>query len=168
MAHIRQRKEDSYEIRESCRTPKGPRARVLGSFHGALTNRVLDLAEARATRSWNRDDLIAEAKAKGIPWAESLAERDARRLLIDLRKNRSLDPRLVGLLMDELAQMEATQLPVALEDAVDWLGADVAERASALKGLLRLSDRIVQSRSRSLKPPPSAYPRLVARGSEAA
>ncbi|MCP5040253.1 MAG: hypothetical protein GY944_04435 [bacterium] len=168
MAHIRQRKEGSFEIRESCRTEKGPRARVLGSFRGALTNRVLDLAQARATQSWNRNDLIAEARAKGIAWAESLAERDARRLLIDLRKNRTLDPRLVRLLMDELSQMKATRLPVELEDAVDWLGADVAERASALRGLLRLSDRIVQSRSRPLKQPPSAYPRLVARGSEAA
>lgn len=168
MAHIRERREGTFEIRESRRTPKGPRARVLASFTGALTNRVLDLAEANATQPWNRNDLVAQARAKGIPYVESLADSDARRLLIDLRRNRTLDSNLVQLLMDELSQMEAKEIPVELEDAVDWLGADAAERGSALRGLLRLSDQIVQSRSRPLKRPDSVYPRLVARGTEAA
>jgi hypothetical protein len=168
MAHIRQRREGTFEIRESRRTSKGPRARVLASFTGALTNRILDLAEARATQPWNRDDLITRARAKGIRCVESLAESDARRLLIDLRRNRALDSNLVQLLMDELSQMEAKELPVELEDVVDWLGANASERGSALRGLLRLSDQIVQSRSRPLNRPESLYPRLVPRGEEAA
>jgi hypothetical protein len=167
MPHIRHRPPNTYEIRESHRTPKGPRARTLASFTAPLTNRTLDLAEARASQQWDRAALIAEAKTKGIPFAESFIEADARRLLIDLRRNRHLNANLVKLLLDELTQMEAQPIAEELEDAVDWLGADVAERGSALCGLVRMSDQIAQSRSRAISPPAFDYPHLTAIEDEA-
>ncbi len=42
--------------------------------------------------------------------------------------------------------MPEAQLPDDLDEAIDWVGATDEERASALQGLLRLSDAIVRSR----------------------
>lgn len=145
MAYLVRRPSGTVQIRESVRLEKGPRSQVLSSFTGALNDHVLSRAERKSTRSFDREDLIAQAHRLGVGW-ESSINLAARSLAMSLRRGRTLDPILVGLLQANLATLPSAVLDDELREAADWLGSSDEERGAALRGLLRLSDAIVQSR----------------------
>lgn len=135
----------AYEIRECRSTERGPRQYVLARFRGVLTPEVLERAEARARRPFDRAKLVASAQRRGIPVSPHRTDAAARRLLAELRAGGSIEPGLVALLREALGMLEAERLPEHLEDAAEWVGRSQAERGKALRGLLRTASRIVRS-----------------------
>lgn len=157
----------AYEIRECRSTGRGPRQYVLARFRGALTPEVLEQAEARAQRPFDRAKLLASARRRGIPVSPHRTDAAARRLLAELRAGGSLEPGLVALLREALAMLEAEPLPEHLEDAADWLGRSQAERGKALRGLLRTASRIARSTGVRREPEQPPFPRFRSRADAA-
>ena len=159
MAYLVRRPGGRVQIRECVRTERGPRSRMLASFRGALNDHALDQAARNAVRPLDREDLIAKAQTKGVGWTSSTSVA-ARQLVKRLRRGRTLDPVLVGLLRESLSDMVETELADDLDEAADWVGTSDGERSATLRGLLRLSDAIV--RSRDALPPRHGepYPRI--------
>ena len=145
MASIR-KQGDRYEIRECFVTKRGPRQLSLTSFRGVLTPEVLDEAEAKARKPLKRADLIARAGRMGIPVTAQRRHPEARNLLAALQRGADLEPTLVHLLDAALGRLESRAVPTHLEDAAEWIGQPERERGMALRGLLRTTDRILQSR----------------------
>lgn len=78
MAYVVARPHGRFEIRESVYVAdapsRGPKSRSLASFR-QLTDAVLDKAEARATRSFDREAVIASAVARGAATPETSRRR---------------------------------------------------------------------------------------------
>ena len=159
MASIR-RQNDRFEIRECRNTPKGPRQRTLVRFDHVLTPDALDEAAAQASRPFDRDALIARARARGIPVAQHPRSGEARQLLAALRAGQRLQPSIVGLLNAALVGRESRTVPPHLEDAAEWLGASDAARGKALRGLLRTASRAARSRGPLREAPQAVFPRF--------
>jgi hypothetical protein len=159
MAYLVRRAGGTIQIRECVRTERGPRSRVLASFRGVLDDHVLDQAVRKALRPLDREDLIRKARTMGVGWTSSTSVA-ARQLVRRLRRGRTLDPLLVGLLKQSLSDMVETELTEDLAEASDWVGTSDEERGATLRGLLRLSDAI--ARSRDALPPGCSepYPRI--------
>jgi hypothetical protein len=160
MAYLRRRRDGRVEIRESIATRAGPRARTLAVFRGALAPDVIERAAGLARRPFDRAALRARAVALGVPLSERRADGAARALLRDLRQGVSLDPVLVGLLRDALAPLSAEPVPEALAEAAEWLGVGAERRGSALRGLLRASDRLLRARPRRRERERPRFPRF--------
>jgi hypothetical protein len=159
MASIRQQ-GDRFEIRECESSPVGPRQRALARFQRILTPEILDRAAALARRPFDRERLIARARARGIPVTEIRRTNEARRLLSFLRQGGQVNPVIVVLLREALASMEAREVPEHLEDAVDWLGRSEFARGRALRGLLRTASRVARSRGPVREPACERFPRF--------
>jgi hypothetical protein len=95
-----------------------------------------------------------------VPLSARRADGAARALLRDLRQGVSLDPVLVGLLRDALAPLSAEPVPEALAEAAEWLGVGAERRGSALRGLLRASDRLLRARPRRRERERPRFPRF--------
>jgi len=147
MAYLYTRKNGRIEIREAHTTPQGPRSRTLASFRDALTEADLDRAESAASRPFDREALCARARDRGIPVRRSSANSHARALLAALRSGATLDPVLVRLLTEHLADRNSAPVPDDATDVVEWIGASDAERGRALRDVLRLYDQIARSRA---------------------
>ena len=148
------------EIRECRSTPAGPRQFVLASFRGVLTPEVLDRAEEKARRPFDRERLIARARATGIPVTRRRRHPEARQLVRILQAGGVPSPAFVALLRALLEDLPAEPLPEHLLDAKDWVGQSDAERGKALRGLLRTADRIVQARGPLRARPRELFPRF--------
>ncbi len=159
MASIR-RQGEVFEIRECVSTEAGPRQRALARFRKVLTPTVLDRAEAAASRPFDREALVARARARGIAVATRPEATAAHRLLAQLRSGRRFEPALVGLLRESLDALEARALPEHLDDASEWIGRSESERGRALRGLLRSASRVARSRIGVREPVPEAFPRF--------
>jgi hypothetical protein len=151
------------EIRECLSTERGPRQRVLASFRGALTPEILDRAEAKARRPFDREALVRRARGAGIPVTRRRGFPEARALLAVLQRGGGLDPRLVTRLRESLAQLPAAPVPEHLAAAADWIGQPESERGRALRGLLRTADRIAISRGPLRERSRKSFPRIRSR-----
>jgi hypothetical protein len=149
MTHIVRRRRARFEIRESLATPRGPRSRLLASFREPLTPDVIERAAARATRRFDRGALVRRARAAGIAVAPRRREPEVRALLARLHRPDPLDPALAALLRQKLGERPQTELPEALAEVAEWVGAGAEKRGAALRELLDLYGRIADSR-----PPP--------------
>jgi len=158
MAFLRQRGDGRVEIRESTATPRGPRARTLVTFRGALTPDVLERAAERARRRFDPVRLRARADALGIPCVGRRPERAARSLLARLRRDAPLDPVWVTLLREALAGRGAAPVPTERAEVADWIGVGPRRRGQALRGLVRTADRIVRSRPGRRERPRRVFP----------
>ncbi|MDJ0786968.1 MAG: hypothetical protein QNK05_09205 [Myxococcota bacterium] len=159
MASIR-KQGATYEIRECRATPAGPRQFALARFQSVLTPEALDEAALRARRPFDRDRVLADARARGIPTTPHRRHEAARKLLGELRSGRPLEPSLVALLKQALADREAQPLPEHLEDAAEWVGRSETGRGRALRGLLRAASRVVHSRGDVTPLPDEPFPRF--------
>lgn len=155
------------EIRECRTTARGPRQYVLARFRGVLTPEVLQRAEARAQRPFDRAKLLASARRRGIPVSTHRTDAAARHLLAELRAGASIEPGLVALLREALGMLEAEALPEHLDDAADWIGRSQAERGKALRGLLRTASRIARSAGPRREPEQAPFPRFDSRADAA-
>lgn len=151
---------NAYEIRECVSTASGPRQRSLARFSRILTPDVLDRAAGAARKPFDREALLARARQRGIPVAESLTRTGARRLIASLRQGVGLDPMLVALLREALSPLEGRSLPEHLSDAAEWLGQTEATRGRALRGLLRTAGRVARSRGALREATPDVFPRF--------
>jgi len=163
MAYLVRRSGDRFDLREAVATRAGPRSRTLATFRPPLTQEILERAAARATRPFDRSALLARAAQLGVATTERRKDRAARELLAVLRSGAAIDPVLVTLLRDALAQAESAPVPERLAEVAEWVGASAARRGAALRDLLRLSDRIVQARSAVRSRPQRAFPRFSSR-----
>ncbi len=154
MTFVVARRDCRFEIRESVSTPQGPRARTLATFR-AVNDTVLDLAERRAERPFDRRKVEAKALAVGASRDTREAVRLAHSLLEDLHLGRSLPPVLAAALARRLAGT-GTPLPDSLPPLDDWIGSTPRERGDALRDLLRLTDLLPPGRRRRGK----VFPRL--------
>jgi hypothetical protein len=160
MAYFVHRGADRLELRESVATPRGPRSRTLLSFREPLTSDLLAHAISRASRPLDSASLMRLAREKGIRVSEVTRESEARDLLARLRRPDRLDPVLVSLLQRALEHHPARPVPEELAEAAEWVGATPAERGRALRGLLRLYDRIRRNRPPRRERPRRSFPRF--------
>lgn len=160
MAYLVRRAGDQIEIRESFATGKGPRSRQLARFDGPLTPAVLARAAARAKRPFDAEALVRRARVLGIPVATRAPEREARALLGRLRRGDALDPIMAGLLVRALEGVQRVEVPEALADVAEWVGASKAARGAALRDLLDAFGRIVDSRPVRRERPRTPFPRF--------
>jgi hypothetical protein len=121
---------------------------------------VLDEAAARATRPFDREQLVADARARGIPVSSRRRHLAARKLLGELQSGRPLDPSLVALLRQALDGLDAQPLPEHLAEAAEWVGRSEAGRGKALRGLLRAASRVMHSRGAVRPPAEEPFPRF--------
>jgi hypothetical protein len=163
MAYLVRRPDGRVEIREALATPAGPRSRTLASGSPPLGPELFERAARRARRGFDRERLLARARALGIAIAERREAPSARALLAELRAGASLDPVLVTLLRDALAALPAEPVPAALADVAEWVDRDDAARGAALRDLLRVSDRVVRSREPVRKRRERPFPRFASR-----
>jgi hypothetical protein len=157
---LRARQGDRYEIRECLTTERGPRQHTLASFSGALTPEVLDQAQEKALRPFEREKIFAKAREMGIPVHSRRRHPEARALLAKLQRGEAPDPTLVDLLRAALEPLRSEPVPSHLRDAAAWVGQSERERGRALRGLLRTTDRIVRSRGPLRTRPREVFPRF--------
>jgi hypothetical protein len=155
MAFVTAKAGGRFEIRETRRTPHGPRATTLATFR-VLDSAVLERARSRARRPFDDHHVRAGARRLGAPEeaegaeeaeeaeeAEDAAGPDGltQRLLGDMAQGRLPAPGLRRVLADALAQ---TALPAGdgLGDLALWIGVPDVVRARALEDLLGLADAI--------------------------
>jgi hypothetical protein len=163
MAYLVRRSGDRFDLREAAATRAGPRSRTLATFRPPLTPEILERATARATRPFDRSALLARAAQLGVATTERREDRAARELLALLRSGAAIDPVLVTLLRDALAQAASAPVPERLAEVAEWVGASAARRGAAVRDLLRLSDRIVQARGAVRSRPQRTFPRFSSR-----
>jgi hypothetical protein len=163
MAYLYVRKNGRVEIREAHSTPRGPRSRTLASFRGALTEEHLERAESASARAFDRDAVRARARELGVPIAPSSADSCAHALIARLRSGARLDPVLVRVLREQLADREAVPVPDELADVIEWIGSSDHERGRALRDVLRLYDTIARSRDAVREPEAPRFPRFEVR-----
>lgn len=164
MAYVVSRPNGAWEIRESQRTPDGPRSRTLASFR-ELTAEAIENAVGRSAFGLTADELRDAARRAGAPVAEAPVDAAANELLRRLSLGETLRPELRSLLADAVSPAaDAGPEPIsdAARSAAAWLGAKAEERGRALRDLLLLADRFPAGARR----PRAPYPRLVSRHSE--
>jgi len=154
-----------FEIRESESTERGPRSRTLLAFRGVLTHEQMLEAGRRARGRFDARALVARARELGIP-VRPPANREVRGLLAELRAGQASDPILLGLLrqyLDAAAVAEAPPELAELAEVAEWVGASAEERGAALRGLLRVTDRIVATRDATRFRRRTRFPRFRSR-----
>jgi hypothetical protein len=159
MAFIVPRANDTWEIRESRNTRKGPRSRTLATFR-ELTDEVVERARARAEGAFDDKAIRKAALRAGAPLAEPRADRLARELLGELARGERPQPFLRRLLADAFHE-DAAPISDTTRSAADWIAATPQQRAYALNDLLLLGDALPQHR-REL---PLNFPRIDSNGS---
>lgn len=140
VAYVTAKPGGRYEIRETRRTPSGPRATTLATFT-VLNDEVLEQARSRALGTFDTDFVRRGARRLGAPLDDGEPDRLARQLLTLLAQDRLPSPGLRRALVDALAE---TRLPSGenLGDLALWIGASEERRAEALVDLLELADAI--------------------------
>lgn len=154
MAYVVKGKAQSWEIRESVSTDKGPRSRTLATF-SELDDRTIERAQARAEAPFSDDGLRRAALRKGAPVPESRAIQAARTLLAEIARGERLPPGLADLLADRLGERPGRPLEAA-RAASEWLDAGDRRRAEALEDLLLLTDSLPATR----RSPSLEFPRI--------
>lgn len=139
MAFVVERADGRFEIRETVRTPKGPRARTLAIF-AECSDEVLDQAENRAVGRFDRQAILNRLPLLVVPWKRSDRTVDlARELLADLARGRPLPPAFVGALKHALADLP-DEMPDTIPPMLDWVGASAEKRGEVSRQLLRTID----------------------------
>jgi hypothetical protein len=158
MAFIVPTRAGRFEIRESRKTPRGPRSRTLATFK-ELTDEVIDQARERAVKSPNADDLRRLARRVGAPVAREPADQAARELIAELGKGREPEPKLRRLLAAKLADgpTGATTPADPARAVAEWMASTPRERGKTLRDLLLLADALPSGGRRGK---PLRFPRL--------
>jgi len=140
MAFVTVKPGGRYEIRETRRTPDGPRATTLVTFH-ALGDEEIEQARQRAVGPIDEARLRAGARRVGAPVVPARADRLARSLLAALAEGSVPSPGLCRALADALAA-RGVRPDGELAGLAEWVDASLESRAGALGDLLELADAI--------------------------
>jgi hypothetical protein len=154
MAYIVPRKNGSWEIRETCSTPDGPRSSTLASFR-ELSDEIIERAQGRAAKPIDAEELRRAALRSGAPIEEPLADRAASQLLGELGKGRKPRRALRRLLADAIDGSDAG-VSDAARAAQEWVAASPEERGKTLRELLLLGDALPKPR----RPDQIQFPRF--------
>jgi hypothetical protein len=144
MAYIAQRRNGSWEIRETRSTPDGPRSSTLASFR-ELTAEVIERAQTRAAKPIDAQEMRQAALRAGAPIEEPLADRAATQLLGELSIGRKPRRALRRLLADAVDSRDAG-LSDAARAAQEWVAATPEQRGRTLRELLLLGDALPKHR----------------------
>lgn len=159
MATVVKRADGRFEIRESVVTPRGPRSRTL-AIGRTLTEGTLGHAASRATRSFDRAQVLERARNLGMPVVLDDTSTLARELLGRLTAGASPPPILTRLLRDALREDAAEEVPDSVGPVAEWIGVSAEHRGVVLRELLRTADRILRSRSQPPQRRPLSFPRI--------
>lgn len=140
MAYVVSRPSGNWELRHSTSTPAGPRSRTLASFR-LLTPAVIELARERCDRELAAEEIVAAARRAGAPVAREPALGAAATLIGELSRGARL-PRNWEQLLVSLAGGSGSDATESERSGAGWADASAAERGSALRDLLLLTDRI--------------------------
>lgn len=146
MTYVVSRPGARWEIRESVRTPKGPRGHTLASFR-ELTDDVIQRAVAAAHGPLDADRLRDQCLAARVPVGEPAVDAAARALLAEMTGNRLPS----GPLRRQLADALAPRHPGG---AGDWTQAPASARGETLADLLDLTDYLPPRPPTALRYPP--------------
>jgi hypothetical protein len=146
MASVVSNKRGGWEIRESHSTANGPRSKTLATFR-VLDGEVLDRAEARAEKPFDRDDVLRRAYRVGAEVSASKADEAARTLITELAHGARIDAGLSGALVGFLDRLDPPTLSPEAMAAAEWAGESLAERGRTLYQLLQLADALPQKRA---------------------
>jgi hypothetical protein len=165
MAFVVPTRKDSYEIRESRNTDKGPRSRTLASFR-ELTDEVIEKARAKAAKPPSAEELRRAARRAGAPVAREPIEQAARELITELARGNRLDPTLRQILLEMLQKGYREDVATSPEGEAAramalWMAATPDERGRALFDLLLLADALPSGGRRGK---PLRFPRLDSTG----
>jgi hypothetical protein len=155
MASVVSNRRGGWEIRESHSTPNGPRSRTLASFR-VLDGGVLDHAESRAEKNFDRVTVVRSARRAGAEVAAAGAESAARALLTALARGESISPGLAGALKGRLEEAAPPKLSPEAMAASEWAGVSMREHGATLHDLLLMTDALPQKRYA----PATEFPRL--------
>jgi len=139
MASIVRGRGQNWEIRESERTPRGPRSRTLATFR-RLDGETIERARSRAKVPLTAAELVSIARRVGAPVAPSAADDAAIQMLRELNSGSRPRPALRRLLVERLD--EQRQPSDTISSAAQWIGASPEERGAALRDLLLLADAL--------------------------
>jgi hypothetical protein len=157
MAFVTAKRGGRFEIRETRRTAHGPRSTTLVSFR-ALTDEVLEQAQARAASPFDVDRIRAGARRVGAPIELGRSDQLARLLLAGMAREAMPSPGLRRALLDALAEAGPPSSG-DLAGLAQWIGVPDEDRASALADLLGLADAIPTATRRGAL----SFPRLDSR-----
>ncbi len=154
MAFVTAKPGGRYEIRETRRTPDGPRATTLVTFR-TLGDKEIERARQRAAGPVDGARLRAGARRVGAPVVPGAADQLARQLLGVLAAGSAPSPGLSQALADAL-QARGVRATGELAGVAQWVAASDQARAEALGDLLGLADAIPVRRPAGAL----AFPRL--------
>jgi hypothetical protein len=155
MAFVTAKPGGRYEIRETRRTPHGPRATTLVTFR-TLGEEEIEQARERATGPVDEARLRAGARRVGALVVPGHADRLARSLLAALAAGSLPSPGLCRALADAL-EARGVRPGGELAGLADWIDAPDQARAETLGDLLELADAIPRATRRAEA---LAFPRL--------
>lgn len=154
MPYVVSKPNETWEIRESYTTPKGPRSRTLATFR-TLSPDVLKKARERSQRPLDEMELRGSARRAGAPVEPAAADRAAAELLAELEGGRRPRPAIERALLGALGISGAESLDTA-RAAAAWIGATPKQRGEALRDLLLLVDSLPPRARRAGEP----FPRI--------
>ena len=158
MAFVIKKPGGRFEVRETRRTPAGPRATTLATF-GTFSDEVVRQATARAEQPVDAARLRTSARRAGAPIETARADHLTRQLLCAIAEGQPPAPGLRRALFDALTRSD---LPDGQGGDLDrWIGVDDAARGAVLEDLLGLADALPARRRSALTfPKLSSGPRV--------
>lgn len=141
MAFATETRPGRWELRESVKTPAGPRARTLASF-AELDAEHIHLIVERSKTGVSAGDAVQAARRAGAPVALAPADAAAIALLRTIGDGRQISPGLKRLLVDALG--DGPMRP-ATQEALEYIGLSAKQRGAQLVDLLLLTNAIAPS-----------------------
>lgn len=155
MAFVVTKPNGTWEVRESRRTPAGPRSRTLATFR-EFTPEVTAQVSERSSVPIESDDLRSKVVRAGAPVTESEVERASKTLLRQLSLGQKPRRALAQLIAESFPEARGSSVSGEAERMMLWAGASMNERGEALTDLLGLGDALPPVRRREA----TVFPRI--------
>lgn len=155
MAFVVSKPNGTWEVRESRRTPAGPRSRTLATFR-EFTPEVAGQVAERSSTPLDREEIRRKAVRAGAPVADSEVERAAKSLLRQMSLGQKPRRALAQLIGDSFPEVRGSTVSHEADRMKLWAGASMDERGEALTELLDLGDALPPVKHRHA----SVFPRI--------
>lgn len=159
MAYVVSKPNGTWEVRESRRTPAGPRSRTLATFR-EFGPEMADQVAERSSTPVDSDDIRSKVVRAGAPVAYPEVEGAAKALLRQMSLGQKPRRALAQLIADSLPGVDGSTVSHEADRMKFWAGASKNERGEALKDLLGLGDALPPVKRRHA----AAFPRIESDG----
>lgn len=159
MAFVVSKPNGTWEVRESRRSPAGPRSRTLATFH-EFTPEIADQVADRSSKPVDNDDIRSKVVRAGAPVRDSEVEHAAKTLLRQMSLGQKPRRALARLIADSLPEVRGSTVSHEAERMKLWVGASMGERSEALIDLLGLGDALPPVKRRDA----TIFPRIESSG----